>query len=177
MHWIYLIHKFHNLSRITEINELFHDILVYWDAPVYTLSLWHKHKSVCPVLMFTYYATMQVTNKMIAPPEPRFKKRQFSPEVLKEERLAQGNTWLNNGGRHSCLPLKTPRGSSGIQYDLSWWKCRKWYFNNIVMTFQYKRQYKNCSEAIHSIRGSKRQLLNRTSGRDLSPVSIDSKLL
>ncbi len=31
---IYLIHKFHNLSWITEINELFHDILIYWDAPV-----------------------------------------------------------------------------------------------------------------------------------------------
>ncbi len=31
----YLIHKFHNLSWITEINELFHDILIYWDAPVY----------------------------------------------------------------------------------------------------------------------------------------------
>ncbi len=26
MHWIYLIHEFHNLSWITEINELFHDI-------------------------------------------------------------------------------------------------------------------------------------------------------
>ncbi len=35
MHWIYLIHKFHSLSWITEINELFHDILIYWDAPVY----------------------------------------------------------------------------------------------------------------------------------------------
>ncbi len=34
MHWIYLIHKFHNLSWITEINELFHDIQIYWDAPV-----------------------------------------------------------------------------------------------------------------------------------------------
>ncbi len=34
VHWIYLIHEFHNLSWITEINELFHDILIYWDAPV-----------------------------------------------------------------------------------------------------------------------------------------------
>ncbi len=34
MQWIYLIHEFHNLSWITEINELFHDILIYWDAPV-----------------------------------------------------------------------------------------------------------------------------------------------
>ncbi len=28
-------YEFHNLSWITEINELFHDILIYWDAPVY----------------------------------------------------------------------------------------------------------------------------------------------
>ncbi len=35
MHLIYLIHEFHNLSWITEINELFHDILIYWDAPVW----------------------------------------------------------------------------------------------------------------------------------------------
>ncbi len=34
MHWIYLIHEFHYLSWITEINEHFHDILIYWDAPV-----------------------------------------------------------------------------------------------------------------------------------------------
>ncbi len=34
VHWIYLIHKFHNLSWITEINKLFHDILIYWDAPI-----------------------------------------------------------------------------------------------------------------------------------------------
>ncbi len=34
MHWIYLINEFHNLSWITEIKELFHDILIYWDAPV-----------------------------------------------------------------------------------------------------------------------------------------------
>ncbi len=32
MHWIYLIHEFHNLSWITEMNELFLDI--DWDAPV-----------------------------------------------------------------------------------------------------------------------------------------------
>ncbi len=34
MYWIYLIHEFHNLSWITEINELFHNIIIYWDAPV-----------------------------------------------------------------------------------------------------------------------------------------------
>ncbi len=41
MHWIYLIHEFHNLSWITEINELLHDILIYWDAPV----LYTKYKA------------------------------------------------------------------------------------------------------------------------------------
>ncbi len=51
MHWIYLIHEFHNLSWITEINELFHDILIYWDAPVHfnmakiSKSSWAKNTS------------------------------------------------------------------------------------------------------------------------------------
>ncbi len=47
MHWIYLIHEFDNLSWITEINELFHDILIYWDAPVHlALLLWHSTEAV-----------------------------------------------------------------------------------------------------------------------------------
>ncbi len=37
MHWIYLIHEFHNMSWITEINELLNDILNYWDEPVLTV--------------------------------------------------------------------------------------------------------------------------------------------
>ncbi len=40
MHWIYLIHKFHNLSWITEINNILYDILIYWDAPVYVSVYW-----------------------------------------------------------------------------------------------------------------------------------------
>ncbi len=32
---MHLIHEFHNLSWIIEMNELFHDILIYWDAPVH----------------------------------------------------------------------------------------------------------------------------------------------
>ncbi len=42
MHWIYLIHKFHNLSWITKLNELFHDILIYWDAPVVPAHKTHQ---------------------------------------------------------------------------------------------------------------------------------------
>ncbi len=49
MHWIYLIHEFHNLSWITEINELFHDILIYWDAPVYYFCGLCTHSSVWKV--------------------------------------------------------------------------------------------------------------------------------
>ncbi len=53
VYWIYLIHEFHNLSWITEINELFHDILIYLDAPVDDVchvcvsifkNLWNKLK-------------------------------------------------------------------------------------------------------------------------------------
>ncbi len=40
MHLIYLIHEFKILNLITEINELFHDIQIYWDAPVYSCG--HK---------------------------------------------------------------------------------------------------------------------------------------
>ncbi len=39
---IYLIHEFHNLSWIIEINELFHDIPIYLDAPVYAFVLMGK---------------------------------------------------------------------------------------------------------------------------------------
>ncbi len=35
MHLFNLIHEFHNLSWIIEMNELLHDILIYWDAPVF----------------------------------------------------------------------------------------------------------------------------------------------
>ncbi len=44
MHQIYFIHKFHSLSRITEINELFHDIQIYWDAPVYVIVYFRKQR-------------------------------------------------------------------------------------------------------------------------------------
>ncbi len=46
MHWIYLIHKFHNFSWITEINELFHDILIYRDASVYCKYSLGENKSL-----------------------------------------------------------------------------------------------------------------------------------
>ncbi len=50
MHWIVLIHELYNLSWITEINELFHDILIYWDAPVGQHQI-RKHKVFCKCFM------------------------------------------------------------------------------------------------------------------------------
>ena len=35
-----IIYKFHFLNGITEINQLFDDILIIWPAPVYTLGKW-----------------------------------------------------------------------------------------------------------------------------------------
>ncbi len=40
VHWIYLIHVFHNLSWISRINKLFYDILIYWDAPIIRAEFW-----------------------------------------------------------------------------------------------------------------------------------------
>ncbi len=56
MHWIYLIHEFHNLSWITEINELFHDILIYWDAPVYSGLLATRVHSIIYIEQMTLFA-------------------------------------------------------------------------------------------------------------------------
>ncbi len=43
--FIYLIHEFHILSWITEINGLFHNILIYWDAPVYIIN--YDSSAIC----------------------------------------------------------------------------------------------------------------------------------
>ncbi len=42
MQWIYLKHEFHNLSWITEINELFHYIIIDWDAPAFCMFKKHS---------------------------------------------------------------------------------------------------------------------------------------
>ncbi len=64
VHWIYLLHEFHNLSWITEINELFHDILIYWDAPVYVyiyIYIYiHTHTLYCRVEELDWSAESQV---------------------------------------------------------------------------------------------------------------------
>ncbi len=49
-----LINEFHNLSWITEINELFHDILIYWDAPVHRQREKEKHIFWMSLLSFPY---------------------------------------------------------------------------------------------------------------------------
>ncbi len=59
MHWIYLIHEFHNLSWITEINELFHHILIYWDATVFL----NKYNKKCSCDLMWSIITKSVMKK------------------------------------------------------------------------------------------------------------------
>ncbi len=36
--WMYTLYKFHFLNGISEINQLFDDILIKWPAHIYTVS-------------------------------------------------------------------------------------------------------------------------------------------
>ncbi len=38
---MYTLYKFHFLNGISEINQLFDDILIIWPAPVYMLYLYY----------------------------------------------------------------------------------------------------------------------------------------
>ncbi len=51
VHLIYLIHEFHNLSWIAEINLLFHGTLIYWDAPVHCTFQCVHFKKHCSLLL------------------------------------------------------------------------------------------------------------------------------
>ncbi len=67
MHLIYLIHEFHNLSWITEINELFHNILIYWDAPVCSA---HNSKNILSsfyhyLLTFMVFQSQSMSNFLL----------------------------------------------------------------------------------------------------------------
>ncbi len=37
---MYKLYKFHFLNGISEINQLFDDILIIWPAPVYNNKIW-----------------------------------------------------------------------------------------------------------------------------------------
>ncbi len=65
MHWIYLIHEFHNLSWITEINELFHDILIYWDAPIYQSLLSSFSANVSTAKRTNYHDNNSPNSRML----------------------------------------------------------------------------------------------------------------
>ncbi len=41
--WMYTLYKFHFLNGISEINQLFDDILIIWPAPVYYLGLFWSY--------------------------------------------------------------------------------------------------------------------------------------
>ncbi len=50
--WMYTLYKFHFLNGITEINQLFDDILIIWPAPVYTYThVWY----VCMYIILYIY--------------------------------------------------------------------------------------------------------------------------
>ncbi len=42
---MYTLYKFHFLNGISEINQLFDDILIIWPAPVYILYSDYQHES------------------------------------------------------------------------------------------------------------------------------------
>ncbi len=48
---MYLIHEFHNLNWITEINELVHDILIYWGASVCDVLAQNTQHIICYSLL------------------------------------------------------------------------------------------------------------------------------
>ncbi len=55
MNVAYTLYKFHFLNGISEINQLFDDILIIWPAPVYK---YNRILLVCPLLVhfsFTLY--------------------------------------------------------------------------------------------------------------------------
>ncbi len=72
MHWIYLIYKFHNLSWITEINELFHNILIYWDAPVHYFSLYVNSIFLASDVLFNVCLNICNYNQIYLKIEPQF---------------------------------------------------------------------------------------------------------
>ncbi len=44
---MYTLYKFHFLNGISEINQLFDDILIIWPAPVYTHTQVHLNELKC----------------------------------------------------------------------------------------------------------------------------------
>ncbi len=43
---MYTLYKFHFLNGISEINQLFDDILIIWPAPVYLIQILHFIKNI-----------------------------------------------------------------------------------------------------------------------------------
>ncbi len=57
---MYTLYKFHFFNGISEINQLFDDILIIWPAPVYIYSQVHKYWDIDTILTFLalYTTTM-----------------------------------------------------------------------------------------------------------------------
>ncbi len=98
---MYLIHEFHNLSWITEINLLFHDILIYWHAPV------------CPEACLLFYYTLKSVYLFLHQKSTYFK----------------GVVYVGTLGHSICLPVSDTL-ISGLAVStnelMSWIRCNWW---------------------------------------------------
>ncbi len=89
-----LIHEFRNLSWITEKNELFHDILIYWDAPVWLRcrDLWRPERGNKVISWKDTFcswrrllAIKRELNERVKAVAPVFLKRHSKREVVEEQ--------------------------------------------------------------------------------------------
>ncbi len=58
---MYTLYKFHFLNGISEINQLFDDILIIWPAPAYTVGT----ESIQTPLHFSLFVILQPFAKII----------------------------------------------------------------------------------------------------------------
>ncbi len=52
---MYTLYKFHFLNGISEINQLFDDILIIWPAPVYTVYTFYCNFNVLKTALILIY--------------------------------------------------------------------------------------------------------------------------
>ncbi len=59
---MYTLYKFHFLNGISEINQLFDDILIIWPAPVYIYTVYmYMYIYVCIYIYIYLYSTVIMT--------------------------------------------------------------------------------------------------------------------
>ncbi len=113
MHWIYLIHEFHNLSWITGINELFHDILIYWDAPVCTYIIY-----ILYIYIYIYLSDWSWHTSRTAS-HPHWTHTNLPTEAIGALRMQYAqyctrysHTWITTTHRYGCCLLTLAQHST-----------------------------------------------------------------